>query len=62
MLPRTQGVQLGPTMVGPAAHLLMGAASGVLAMVGLQYLMVRWTQLGVDRACRSTPEQNPLAP
>jgi hypothetical protein len=38
------------------AHLLVGAASGILAMVGFQYLMVRWTEYGVARACRTLSE------
>ena len=60
MLTRTLGVQSGPTTVGPVKHLLMGAASGFLTMVGLQYLALRLTQMGVDRACRTVPEQQPL--
>jgi hypothetical protein len=44
-----------PPQVGPVAHLLMGAASGIIAAVGLQYLLVRWSEQGVGRAMR-TPE------
>ena len=57
MLERKLGGQSGPTLVGPVAHLLMGAASGMLAVVGLQYLALRLTEMGVDRACRTVPEQ-----
>ena len=42
-----------PVQVGPVGHLLMGAASGILAAVGLQYLLVRWSEQGVGRAMRT---------
>ena len=55
-MPFPRMTQPGPAAARPMAHLLMGAASGILAMVGFQYLVVRWTEAGVARACRSIPE------
>jgi hypothetical protein len=55
MLPISRAAQTTPPAIGPVAHLLMGAASGILAVVGLQYLLVRLTEVGVGRAM-STPE------
>ena len=57
MLPRSRGLSQPDPMAGPVAHVLMGAASGILAMVGIQYLLVRWGELGVDRACRTIPPE-----
>jgi hypothetical protein len=59
MLPLARGQSSAPPGIGPVAHLLMGAASGILAVVGFQYLLVRWSELGVGRAMR-TPQNPPL--
>ena len=55
-MPFARMTQPSPAEIGPMAHLLVGAASGILALVGLQYLMVRWTEYGVERACRTLSE------
>ena len=44
------------TALGPVGHVLMGAASGILAVVGVQYLLLRLSELGIDRGMRTTPE------
>ena len=56
MLPLNRASAAAPPAMGPVAHLIVGAASGILAVVGLQYLLVRRMEQDVSRAVRTISE------